>query len=165
MAKSIFECEVCGRCGGCGRYSYNQIDGDKCYGCNGTGWRLTKRGAAARAFYRAMLETKAGALKVGDMLWFAGGPLWKGQFAEITEIGPTEKCGASLKNGVWIDCFGFTVTCRAANGEAMRYGGLTADHLVTIKHPTDFIRDCQAKALAYQASLTKAGTVAKSKAA
>ncbi|RUX08042.1 MAG: hypothetical protein E5V51_00280 [Mesorhizobium sp.] len=31
---------TCGRCGGCGRYSYNQMDGDKCYGCNGQGKRL-----------------------------------------------------------------------------------------------------------------------------
>lgn len=27
--------EVCGRCGGSGRYSFNQMDGDKCYGCMG----------------------------------------------------------------------------------------------------------------------------------
>jgi hypothetical protein len=26
---------VCGRCGGTGRYSFNQTDGDRCYGCNG----------------------------------------------------------------------------------------------------------------------------------
>lgn len=28
---------VCGRCGGSGRYSFNQIDGSRCYGCNGKG--------------------------------------------------------------------------------------------------------------------------------
>lgn len=28
---------ACGRCGGCGSYSYNQIHGDICYGCGGTG--------------------------------------------------------------------------------------------------------------------------------
>jgi hypothetical protein len=27
--------QPCGRCGGTGRYSYNQMDGDRCYGCNG----------------------------------------------------------------------------------------------------------------------------------
>jgi hypothetical protein len=26
---------VCGRCGGTGHYSYNQIDGTRCYGCGG----------------------------------------------------------------------------------------------------------------------------------
>lgn len=27
--------QTCGRCGGTGRYSYNQMDGDRCYGCQG----------------------------------------------------------------------------------------------------------------------------------
>lgn len=34
--------EVCGRCGGSGRYSFNQVDGDRCYGCNGVGERAAK---------------------------------------------------------------------------------------------------------------------------
>jgi len=29
--------KVCGRCGGSGRYSYNQMDGDRCFGCSGSG--------------------------------------------------------------------------------------------------------------------------------
>ena len=33
---------TCYRCGGCGEYSYNQIDGTVCYGCNGSGKRLGK---------------------------------------------------------------------------------------------------------------------------
>jgi hypothetical protein len=28
----------CGRCGGSGKYSFNLMDLDKCYGCGGTGW-------------------------------------------------------------------------------------------------------------------------------
>lgn len=44
----IWESEACGRCGGSGRYSYNSMDGDRCYGCGGTGLVLTKAGAAAR---------------------------------------------------------------------------------------------------------------------
>jgi hypothetical protein len=31
---------TCGRCGGSGRYSYNQMDGDRCYGCGGSGKKL-----------------------------------------------------------------------------------------------------------------------------
>lgn len=30
----------CNRCGGSGRYSYNQIDGDRCFGCAGKGVTL-----------------------------------------------------------------------------------------------------------------------------
>lgn len=28
---------ICSRCGGSGHYSYNQMDGTRCYGCSGTG--------------------------------------------------------------------------------------------------------------------------------
>lgn len=31
---------TCGRCGGCGRYSYNQMTGDRCFGCGGSGKKL-----------------------------------------------------------------------------------------------------------------------------
>lgn len=30
----------CPRCGGSGHYSYNQMDGTRCYGCNGTGIKI-----------------------------------------------------------------------------------------------------------------------------
>lgn len=33
---------VCDRCGGCGQYSFNQVDGTTCYGCGGTGHRYPK---------------------------------------------------------------------------------------------------------------------------
>lgn len=49
----------CGRCGGWGQYSYNQLDGSMCYGCNGSGLgeattfedaeKLVKSRRAARA--------------------------------------------------------------------------------------------------------------------
>lgn len=33
---------TCGRCGGSGRYAYNPVDGTRCYGCNGVGYRLPR---------------------------------------------------------------------------------------------------------------------------
>lgn len=33
---------TCGRCGGSGRYSFNQMDGDRCFGCKGSGQRMPK---------------------------------------------------------------------------------------------------------------------------
>ena len=56
-SKVEYEREECGRCGGSGQHSYNQVDGSRCYGCGGTGKRLTKRGAAARAFASSLLDT------------------------------------------------------------------------------------------------------------
>lgn len=34
--------ETCGRCGGSGHYSFNQINGTTCFGCSGSGKRLAK---------------------------------------------------------------------------------------------------------------------------
>lgn len=34
--------DVCGRCGGSGRYSFNQMDGDMCFGCRRIGKTLPK---------------------------------------------------------------------------------------------------------------------------
>jgi len=52
---TIFEKEVCGRCGGTGKYSYCQVHGTKCFGCAGAGEIVTKRGFAARAHFRVLL--------------------------------------------------------------------------------------------------------------
>ncbi len=41
--------KTCGRCGGSGRFSYNQMDGDKCYGCGGSGKVLPSTGEALKA--------------------------------------------------------------------------------------------------------------------
>ena len=44
---------VCPRCGGSGHYSYNQIDGTRCYGCNGSGTAiLTVRAYSEKEYNR-----------------------------------------------------------------------------------------------------------------
>ena len=64
MAK-IFESLSCARCGGTGAYSFNQKDGHKCYGCSGSGSKLTKRGKLAQDFYRSQLAIMPSDIKVG----------------------------------------------------------------------------------------------------
>jgi hypothetical protein len=59
--KKVFG-ETCGRCGGSGHYAYNQIDGTKCYGCNGTKKKLPrltkKKKAEIEAYFKAEQEAK-----------------------------------------------------------------------------------------------------------
>lgn len=43
-----FPLVTCTRCGGTGHYSYNAIDGSRCYGCSGEG-KVIRPGAAAKA--------------------------------------------------------------------------------------------------------------------
>lgn len=65
---TTFETATCTRCGGSGRYSFNMMTGDRCFGCGGKGVKLTKRGAAARAFYDESMKTPVEELKVGMYL-------------------------------------------------------------------------------------------------
>lgn len=69
MTATIFETEVCSRCGGTGRFSHNG-EHDRCYKCDGkNGCRsLTKRGAAARAWFDARMTVEPQDVKVGDMI-------------------------------------------------------------------------------------------------
>lgn len=82
MAKKlVFENESCGRCGGSGRYSFNSIDGDMCYGCSGRGVKLTKRGAAAQKFFHDSLKKPLADIKPGMFIKESSGWL------EVLEIG------------------------------------------------------------------------------
>lgn len=56
--KIEYEKEDCSRCGGSGHYSFNSMHGSVCYGCGGTGKRLTKRGAATKKFADGMLDVQ-----------------------------------------------------------------------------------------------------------
>jgi len=76
----LFETETCSRCGGTGQYSYNQIDGSRCFGCSGRKVRLTKRGTAAQNWYHHHQMKPLAELQVGDRVWeenfFAGYRAW-----------------------------------------------------------------------------------------
>lgn len=66
---TVFETQTCGRCGGSGHYSYCQRYGTMCFGCNGTGRKLTKRGAAAKDFLTKSMERLASEIKAGQYVW------------------------------------------------------------------------------------------------
>src|SRR3954467_5827038 len=66
-----FETEPCGRCGGSGHYSWNALTGSRCFGCEGSGTRLTRSGKAARQrFEDALTEgaVPARELVAGDIV-------------------------------------------------------------------------------------------------
>lgn len=68
---TIFESVICSRCGGSGRMPYSVANG-VCFKCGGGGTTLTKRGAAARAFYRSLVETPVAALQSGERVHYQG---------------------------------------------------------------------------------------------
>lgn len=73
--KIEFEKTSCSRCGGGGRYSFNLMHGDRCYGCGGTGLALTKRGKLARAKLRELQQRPVADLKVGEFVWYDPYPI------------------------------------------------------------------------------------------
>jgi len=53
---------ICSRCGGSGSYSFNQIDGSRCYGCNGSGHTNPKTSDLP-----GILEAAKAAVSNGDL--------------------------------------------------------------------------------------------------
>lgn len=152
MAKSkpLFEHKTCGRCGGSGHYSYNQINGTTCFGCGGSGTQLTKRGLAAQRWFRDQTTVKVEDLKVGERALVDGfGFVAR---ATVSRIDPPGEDGAG-------GCVWFTWKGRMGNVKEEGWGfGCTARRL-----PVDAWDASWQKAvgLAYQERLTKAGTVKK----
>lgn len=148
---SLFESAVCNRCNGSGKYSYNLMDGDRCYGCSGRGYKLTKRGQAAQTFLDNIRSRPVEELKVGDLV-FVDLFFNKPKFMRIESMRldtlntknvnwilefPSEKCA-------WTVTYGF--------GHKMRVGFTAEEKSGHVK-----------MALEYQASLTQSGIPSKRK--
>jgi hypothetical protein len=152
MGTPIFEHATCGRCGGSGKYSFNMMDGTRCYGCNGAGYVLTKRGAAAQAFLNALRSKPVEELKVGDMV-YVDMSFMKPCFLVIESM-RRDELNISREN--WILSFvgrkdvAWTITY--GYGHKMRLGFTAEEKAVQVK-----------AALEFQATLTKAGVPSKRK--
>lgn len=134
---TIFETTECGRCGGCGRYSFNMIHGDTCYGCGGTGRALTKRGAAARDWFKARLAVAVEDIKLGDVLMVR--TMGRLVSATVSEIG-SPPCKPAPKTWFWLTM-----------PSGSRYG---TDGANLVRRATQEDKDA---ALAYQSTLNARG--------
>lgn len=172
----VLETEACGRCGGTGHYSYNQVDGTRCYGCGGSGRRYTKRGRAAREYWQWLQQTTVETVQVGDRLfdnmhgwvtvtgvvaheakrgnahgvWPAKNP----EAVERYEADPHYVIEPSDEEGmVWARYVGPSFDVRTSK---IRLCGLHPGHTLMVIDPA--VRVPALKAVAtYQAGLTKAG--------
>lgn len=152
MGTPIFEHLTCTRCGGSGKYSFNMMDGTRCYGCNGSGYMLTKRGQAAQAFLNNMRSRPVEELKVGDLVYID----FSFQRPKFMRVESMRRDELNTKHENWILEFpsencAWTVTY--GFGHKMRVGFTAEEKAEQVK-----------AALEFQASLTKGGTVAKRKA-
>jgi hypothetical protein len=145
--KLLFESETCSRCAGSGQYSYCQSYGSTCFKCHGAGMSLTKRGHAAQLWLNARKMVSTASLKIGERIWSES--IFGNQKLTITKIEPNEKGGMNIsgltEKGEESGMMGFTEVRKV----------FTLGELSTLK----------TEALAFQATLTKSGTVLKRKAA
>lgn len=140
-AKPLFEHETCTRCCGTGHYSYNSISGTKCFKCHGRKFSLTKRGRAAQDFLDELRKRPAAEIKVGDLVWFD--MHYFKCCTRVTEI---------TQQGERIGIYGK----RPKNGEGV---GMVVfpNSPVSMGETAEQKEANRAAALAYQATLTKAG--------
>lgn len=164
LSKSLlFESKTCSRCGGSGTYSYCQRYGTTCFGCGGRGVTLTKRGAAAQAFLNASRLVAITDLVAGDVVYTTGITLGGGVYDQkvtVVDVGEEHQYGSSLKDGAWVPTLGRTLYALTTKGEAYNY---TTSSTHTFRKVFAPLEDAakKAAALAYQATLTATGTVAK----
>ncbi len=129
----IFETEPCRRCGGSGRYSYNQKDGDICYGCTGAGVQYTKRSAPFVDRYRAMVKAQKTVLTMnvrpGDMIAEAG-KKWR----TVASLADAEPWNWTKADGSTGSVPYFTVTFE--NGDSERLDG----RILWYRRMTDAVR-------------------------
>ena len=144
-----FESETCSRCGGSGKYSYCQMYGDRCFKCGGRGIVLTKRGSAAKEYYESLCSKPASELKKGDSIWVS--PFGRNaKFFPIKENPEwTTKYGCSIVNGEKVPCFVIVTDA------VVMQGGDTT--IYRVRQSPEELLVKRSQAMAYQASLTKAG--------
>lgn len=145
---AALETETCTRCGGSGKFSYNQMDGDRCYGCNGKGIAYTKRGKAAARYLENLRTIRLDQLQVGDFMLNKS----NGKFQRVTDIKPNDSVKSQNKTtGAWEVMDYLEVTTER--------GGLIGprDTPVRKAFTAEQKAEHMKQALAYQATLTKTG--------
>lgn len=160
--KPVFEHTECSRCGGSGSFSFNLMHGSMCYGCNGSGYKLTPRGRAAQHFLNRMREIPMENFQIGDSIRFdgfhAGSYVQPTQWAKITSVEfiTGKQAGYANPENADLQC----VRLETTYGSAVGFVGKTT-------YRKGFAAEEKQQqvnqALAYQETLTKTGKPRKQK--
>lgn len=153
------ETKTCSRCGGCGRYSWCQRFGDRCFKCGGSGKVLTARGQVAANYLQTLRCKRADQVVLGDVLLLDGVPeAMASKWFAVEAITTGVTGGTSTVNGVTtpprtdlIDLVG--------QGCALYQN--PPESLVRVRQTKATLAATYAAAVAYQETLTQAGTVRK----
>jgi len=159
MKTSLFESVRCSRCGGTGRMPFSVMNGI-CFKCGGNGFVLTKRGRAAQNFLNAMRQLPAEEFKPGDLIcsegFCAGSINVQTTWHKVVEVRIVEARTASYPQAKEGEK---QVTIITDTGGS--FGGLMGSTTWRKGFSKEEKLAQRAAALAYQATLTKSGTVKK----
>jgi hypothetical protein len=146
--KLLLENKTCSRCGGSGQFSWCQSHGSTCFGCHGDGVVLTKRGKAAQVWLNAKKRKSSDEVVVGEWVLSEGIP---GFSASVwIKIDTVEGEGAERK-----------ISGLSKKGERHWFGaGMVVQMFLGKVRNAELAKE----ALAFQETLTLAGTVRKKKA-
>ena len=101
-----FEKRTCGRCNGAGRFNhYAHVYGGVCFGCGGSGTKLTRNGSNAKKAYDKAMSVEASKLEVGMIVWETGMD-GKDRRRKIESINPST--GVYTSDGVAIPMLDIT---------------------------------------------------------
>lgn len=153
---TTFESRVCSRCLGSGHYSFNMIDGTRCYGCGGRGVKYTKRGRAALDYFIALLSKRLDEFVPGDLIFDS-------YYGKFHEVATSERDDGSHGGPVGHD-YDAKPLWRITTKDGSGWNGFPPDKMFRQGHTAEFKREAKEKALAYQATLTQAGTPRKRRA-
>jgi len=139
MKTTPFDHSVCTRCNGRGNYSFNLVTGTRCFGCNGSGYKFTKKGKAANQFYQNSLNVKAKDAPIGSLVKSGASKI---RVVEVVEYSQNGQSGVKLI-GKTFELY------------------LNPETIVQVLPSVKAQKELFTKALEYQDKLTKAGTLKK----
>ena len=103
-----YDSQTCTRCAGSGHYSYNQINGTTCFGCNGSGQKDSKRGAATRTFMNNLLTMNVSDLPIG--VRFTIPNMYQGIYSVAAISDPVQSGWSQSGDGPKIPSYRVTIT-------------------------------------------------------
>jgi len=142
MKTTRFDHRACGRCGGSGHYSFNQIHGTTCYGCGGSGYKLTKAGRAAADRYTALMSIPIEQLKSGTV-------------ARL-DVGVSGVAWYTIESVEALPAGGFTFRATSKAASPVTWHGVAAGTLIRIANTAEEKAAKLKLALELQASLMPA---------
>ena len=160
--RPLFEHVTCGRCAGSGRYSWNAMNGDRCFGCGGSGFTLTKRGRAAQRFLNDMRMIAGEDFKVGDTILLDGCGVMASHWCRVTKVsfGKGAEMGyLSFPDADVVRIDSEIIKPHSVHETRATFHGIIGQSKFRKGFSAEEKAENRRLALAYQDTLTKAGTV------